>query len=289
MDVLRLLDQKLHGAFYSQQLRFLSSQSVFLQPLSQIPQRLPDQIDFARAFYSSQNGQLEDRKLDFIASGGGLEQQFDRLSASSNPITVGWSFLSYTALMPIEREFSMSSASFGNGRDVGGLYHLGAGSVAILNDALLLEGVARQSIKAGGRVMFELKLAGKSGLVAEEGVWQVGPHGEMQSPRPLGTQSHHGVNSVWMKANVPGYSADDAPAILMKNDPFHNATRGVFNRMRAEIAARQGVSPGNIDWSQVSPGTAWRLAEEQLQAAKAPADVQAEYFRQFNQYFNSLR
>jgi hypothetical protein len=92
-----------------------------------------------------------------------------------------------------------------------------------------------------------------------------------------------------MEANEAGYKAADAPAILMENDPFHNATRGVFNRVRSEIAARQGVSPRDIDWSQVQPGTAWRLAEEQLEAAQVPPDVRAEYFRQFIEYLESLR
>jgi len=136
------------------------------------------------------------------------------------------------------------------------------------------------------------KLFGESGnllkTVPESGTfWQVGRHGDMPSPRPVGAQSHHGVNSVWMEANFPTYRAGDAPAVLMQNDPFHNATRGVFNRMRSEIAARQGVSPRNIDWSQVQPGTAWRLAEEQFEAAQTPLKVREEYFNQFNQYLNS--
>lgn len=111
----------------------------------------------------------------------------------------------------------------------------------------------------------------------------------MPSPRPAGYQSHHGVNSVWMESYFGGYVAGDAPAVLMHNAPNHNATRGVFNRMRSEIAARQGVSPRDVDWSQVSPGTAWRLAEEQFEAAKVPANVRAEYFQQFNEYLDSLR
>lgn len=111
----------------------------------------------------------------------------------------------------------------------------------------------------------------------------------MPAPRPEGFESHHGVNSIWMKENVAGYRAGDAPSVLMKNDPFHNATRDVFNKIRSEIAGRQGVSVREIDWSKVSPGTAWRLAEEQFQAAKAPAAVQEEYFRQFNAYLESLR
>ena len=129
------------------------------------------------------------------------------------------------------------------------------------------------------------------GMVSENkaALWKVGRHGDMPSPRPDGYESHHGVNSVWMEENVAGYTASDAPAVLMKNDPFHNATRGVFNQIRNEMAVRQGVSPRDVDWSRIPPGTAWRIAEEQFQAAKVPADVQADYFRQFNQYLDSLR
>jgi hypothetical protein len=46
------------------------------------------------------------------------------------------------------------------------------------------------------------------------------------------------------------------------------ATRGVFNTIRSDIAAQQGVLPNTIDWTSVSPGTAWRLAEEQFNAAQ---------------------
>jgi hypothetical protein len=71
-----------------------------------------------------------------------------------------------------------------------------------------------------------------------EPTWLVGRHGDMPSPRPAGYQSHHGVNTVWMEENFSTSRAVDAPAVLMKNDPFHNATRGVFNRFRGELAAR---------------------------------------------------
>ena len=77
-----------------------------------------------------------------------------------------------------------------------------------------------------------------------------------------------------------------APAVLMKNDPIHNATRGVFSRVRSEIAARQNVSPRDLDWSKISCGTAWLLAEEQFEAALIPANVRAEYLRQVNEYID---
>ena len=117
----------------------------------------------------------------------------------------------------------------------------------------------------------------------------VGQHGSMPSPRPIGFQSHHGVNSVWMKANYLRYKAADAPAVLMLNDPNHNATRAVFSALQVEISNRQGVPIGNIDWSQVSSGTAWRIAEEQFQAARVPSSIVDEYFHQFNNYLDTLR
>lgn len=110
----------------------------------------------------------------------------------------------------------------------------------------------------------------------------------MPSPRPDGMQSHYGINSIWMKNNYLGYSTNETPAILMKNDPFHNTTRGVFNRFRSEMANRQGISPRNIDWSNVQPGTAWRLAEEQIETAQVLLKVRDEYFCQFNHYIQSL-
>ncbi|MEO0510797.1 MAG: RHS repeat-associated core domain-containing protein [Verrucomicrobiota bacterium] len=119
-------------------------------------------------------------------------------------------------------------------------------------------------------------------------LWRVGKHGSMPSPRPANMQSHHGVNSVWMEANYTGYRASQAPAVLMRNDPNHNATRGLFNTFRKEIAQRQNVSPRNIDWAQVQPGTAWRLAEEQFEAARVPNSVRQQYFDQFNSFIEGL-
>ena len=131
--------------------------------------------------------------------------------------------------------------------------------------------------------------AGGAATEIEADIWIVGRHGDMPKPRPLGYESHHGVNTIWMKNNIARSKADDAPGVLMKNDPFHNATRDVFNPFHREIASRQGVSIRDVDWTKVSPGTAWRLAEEQFQAAKVPAAIQEEYFSLFNAYLESLR
>jgi hypothetical protein len=91
-----------------------------------------------------------------------------------------------------------------------------------------------------------------------------------------------------MDANFAKYSAANAPAILMPG-LNHTATFGVFNRWRAEIARRQGVSALNVDYSNVSPGEAWQLAEEQLEAAGVPLDLRDAYFDAFNEYLQLLQ
>lgn len=113
-------------------------------------------------------------------------------------------------------------------------------------------------------------------------------HGDVPSPRPTGFQSHHGVNSVWVRNNFTDYVADNAPTVLMRNAPNHNATRGVFNSFRADIAKRQGVSINRVDWSAVSPGEAWRLSEEMFQAAQVPLQMRDDYFKLFNNYLDTL-
>ncbi len=124
---------------------------------------------------------------------------------------------------------------------------------------------------------------------ADEAASVVMRHGDMPSPRPEGMQSHHGVNSVYMEANYPNYSMNDAPAILMKNMPDHNATRAVFNKVRKQLADRQGVGIRDINWKRVSPGEAWWLAEEQFRKTNVPQQHIEEYFRQFNKYLEEIK
>ena len=123
--------------------------------------------------------------------------------------------------------------------------------------------------------------------VDAEDVWTVGRHGDMPRPR-TGYESHHGVNSVWAEANVPGYRAVDAPAILMKTQ-YHNRTRSVFNTWRTGYAARTGGSARNVDWRQVSPKEIRGLAESQFDAAGVPQAIRDEYWRQWDDYLAGLR
>jgi hypothetical protein len=113
----------------------------------------------------------------------------------------------------------------------------------------------------------------------------VGPHGDMPIPRGVGIESHHGVPSAWMEANVPGYAANDAPAVLMPSEA-HNMTRAVYNVWRADMRQQMG---GVFDWSQVGEGQARDLAGQMFQAADVPQAIQNQYWQQFNGYLAGLR
>lgn len=108
--------------------------------------------------------------------------------------------------------------------------------------------------------------------------WMIANHGDMPRPRPKGMQSHHGVMSAWMRKNVPGYKADEWPAVLMNNNPAHNATRGVYNTWRAQMKTAMG---GKFDWTKVSAADIDALARDMFRAAKTPPDVVESYFNAF--------
>jgi len=99
-------------------------------------------------------------------------------------------------------------------------------------------------------------------------------------------QSHHGVNSVWMESNYSNYVPDNAPSIYMLNDPNHNATRGVFNTWRAEMATIQGSS--KVDYSKITQADILKLAERQFDAANVPKALRDEYYKLWEEYLKTL-
>lgn len=117
-------------------------------------------------------------------------------------------------------------------------------------------------------------------------MFYVGKHDDIK-PRPLGVQSHHGVNSVWMKANYNNYgNGNNAPSVYMLNNPNHNATRGVFNKWVAEIKIKQGTT--KVDYSKVTKEEILELANRQFDAANVPKEVRKEYFKLWNEYLETL-
>jgi RHS repeat-associated protein len=66
----------------------------------------------------------------------------------------------------------------------------------------------------------------------------IAAHSKQPSPRPTGQQSHHIIQDAWAKANIPGYSRNDAPAVLLPQSPNHSTVTALQNARRdARIAA----------------------------------------------------
>jgi hypothetical protein len=219
-------------------------------------------------------------------------------AVASGAVTPGASLVTAerTAVTTAVKEADAVSDTVANATQAAKLTREGKGIAAAETASPAMKGSVKAEVSVGAKPTAPIQETPKfespkveQEVVADSATYQVGRHGDMPSPRPAGHESHHGVNSVWTEANVPGSKAADAPAVLMPNAPDHNATRGVFNRWRAEIAQRQGVSPRNVDWEKVTPGEAWRLSEEQFQATNAPAEVVEEYFRQFNKHVEGLK
>ena len=104
--------------------------------------------------------------------------------------------------------------------------------------------------------------------------FKLAKHGDMPTPRPYGTQSHHGVMSAWMKKHYTRYDPNKAPAILMPT-PNHQKTFGVYNKWRASMKKQMG---GKFDWGKVSEKQMRSLSEEMFDAAGVPVDIRTRYW-----------
>ena len=125
----------------------------------------------------------------------------------------------------------------------------------------------------------------KAALARGENVFYVGKHADI-TPRPVGIQSHHGINSVWMKAKYSNYSVNKAPSVYMLNNPNHNATRGVFNTWAKEMRIKQGLS--KVDYTKVTKDDILGLAKKQFDAADTPQLVRDEYYKLWDDYLQTL-
>jgi hypothetical protein len=97
-------------------------------------------------------------------------------------------------------------------------------------------------------------------------------------------ESHYGVMSAWIKAHHPNYNPNNAPAVLMPNTN-HDQTRGVYNTWRTEMNENLG---GTFDRTRVENVDMKQLSDRMFDVANVPADVRAEYDKQFNIYVKDL-
>lgn len=126
----------------------------------------------------------------------------------------------------------------------------------------------------------------KTAIANGDNVFYIGKHSDI-TPRPTGVngiaESHHGVNSVWMKEKYIDYgTGNNAPTVYMLKNPNHNATRGEFNKWAAEVRAKQGTS--TIDYAKVTEQDMINLANRQFDVADVPQIVRDEYFNLWNDY-----
>jgi hypothetical protein len=141
-----------------------------------------------------------------------------------------------------------------------------------------LEQTRKEAVEESGKAVVEKSSKGV------EGLYKVGKHGEMPSPRP-GQHSHHGLLSAWMKKHYANYNPDKAPAVLMP-EKMHIATFGVYNKWRAKMAKAMG---GKFDWAKVTETEMYELSEQMFDAAKAPASIRQEYWQEFAKMKTALQ
>jgi RHS repeat-associated protein len=115
--------------------------------------------------------------------------------------------------------------------------------------------------------------------------YKVGPHGKMPSPRPINTESHHGVMSSFMRT-IYGklYKAGEAPAVLLSKEQ-HKLTQDFYYQW----AKKYGYNPNKMDWKNVSQAKLTELWTGMFKAAKVPDKVQVEYFNQLKNYFKNIK
>jgi len=115
-------------------------------------------------------------------------------------------------------------------------------------------------------------------------VFRLGKHGDFPTPRPTGTQSHHGTMSTWMRKHFAGYDANKAPAILMPTTN-HQKTFGVYNTWRAGMKKRMA---GTFDWGKVSETDMRALSEKMFDAAEVPRKMRTDNWDWFTRIKGAL-
>jgi RHS repeat-associated protein len=146
--------------------------------------------------------------------------------------------------------------------------------------APVLEG----AVPLAGSVVL-MSMGGGSGGKTPPERWEVRKHGEQPKPRPLDHESHHGVMNSWMKRRFKAYNPNQAPTVLMPEEA-HNATRGVFNKWKAQIRAKTGAP---LDWGKITEGQMRSLAEQMFKESKTPVSIQNQYWKAFNKYLQELK
>ncbi|CAN5437429.1 hypothetical protein BH10BAC1_BH10BAC1_11770 [soil metagenome] len=211
---------------------------------------------------------------------------------SANPPLPKVALPNYTVSFPktennkLESELKIGVSNFARS----GISDYSFSQKAFLQESSVLENRTREVnirvVQGAGSRLFKSIDDFKTAIAKGDNVFYVGKHSDI-TPRPTGVngiaESHHGVNSVWMKEKYIDYgTGNNAPTVYMLKNPNHNATRGEFNKWATEIRAKQGAS--SIDYSKVSEQDMIDLANRQFDVADVPQIVRDEYFKLWNDY-----
>jgi hypothetical protein len=115
-------------------------------------------------------------------------------------------------------------------------------------------------------------------------VFRVMRHGDMPTPRPANTESHHGVMSAWMEAHFSDYVAADAPGILMPKDQHHQIN-SFFASWRKQKRAEMG---GTFRWEAINEQVFRTFSEAAFDHVNMPQRARTEYWQQFDAYKATL-
>src|SRR5687767_13824428 len=125
---------------------------------------------------------------------------------------------------------------------------IGLEAVGAVKGAQVLQGGVAITVEgaAQGAVAVAMAAHGAPPPSGADQKFEVRKYKDMPSPRPAGTEAHHGVVSAWMESRFPKYQRGEAPAVLIAEE-MHHATRAVQNRWRSVMTKRMG---GMFNWGK---------------------------------------
>ena len=109
---------------------------------------------------------------------------------------------------------------------------------------------------------------------------------DVVSYRPTSTPlvNHHGVNDVWAKNNIPGYTSRkaDNPTIALESTSHKAAHRAGNDYLRETLGSVRGQA------KNLTPRQMQQMAERQFDAANVPQQARQNFYNEFNKYIYGL-
>lgn len=95
-------------------------------------------------------------------------------------------------------------------------------------------------------------------------------------------EKHHGMLDQFFKEVMPGYNSKEAPTVVLSASN-HNATKSVYMKWAWET-----FGGSKVDWSKVTMGDMFVLADRMFDSASVPQSTRNSYFSQLTNYLGGL-